>query len=203
MRSLARVPPGRAGRLWLRRRLTIAERGLGLLERKLRVLMREHERLASEAERTAGEWAAACADAGTWTLRASLSGGRRSFRPPSTPAGVTVRWADAMGTRYPADATCALPSTSVSLPCSAALVRATDTCRAATEAGVRHAVAREAERVVALEVTATRQRIRALKDRWIPDLTAAMKEIGLALDEIERSDATRQLHQFGHKNITD
>jgi hypothetical protein len=68
----------RAGRLWLQRRLGIAERGLDLLERKLRILIREHERLASQAEQTGGEWAIACAGADAWTLRASRRGPPRS-----------------------------------------------------------------------------------------------------------------------------
>lgn len=46
------VPPGRAGRLWLRRRLAAAERAVELLERKLRILRAEQDRLALLAQRT-------------------------------------------------------------------------------------------------------------------------------------------------------
>ncbi|HSO55578.1 MAG TPA: V-type ATPase, D subunit, partial [Actinomycetes bacterium] len=49
------VPPGRAGRLWLRGRLATAERGLDLLDRKLRILRREQERLRLLERRTAEE----------------------------------------------------------------------------------------------------------------------------------------------------
>lgn len=193
MTGIARVPPGRAGRLWLHRRLEVAERGLDLLQRKLHILVRQHERLASEADRTGREWAAACQDAAIWNLRVSLADGRRSLRPSSSPAQVTVRWTDVMGIRYPAEATCTLPPSPPSLPCSAALAEAREAVRAAIEAAVHHAAAREAERRVAAEIIATRQRIRALRDRWIPRLITGIRDIDLALDEMERSNAARLL----------
>jgi V/A-type H+-transporting ATPase subunit D len=193
MTALSRVPPGRAGRLWLRRRLDVAERGLDLLQRKLHLLAREYHRLATDADRTGREWAARCRDAHTWTLRVSVADGRRSLRPSSSPADVTVRWTDIMGLRYPVEATCTLPASPPSLPCSAALVEAQEAVRAALVAAVHHAAAREAERRVAQEITATRQRIRALQNRWIPRLTTAIKDIDLALDEMERSDTARLL----------
>lgn len=189
MTSLLRVPPGRAGRLWLRRRLSTAERGVDLLERKLRILAREHERLAREAERTGAEWTAACTEADTWLVRAALAGGRRSLRPPAGLAGVTVHWTHAMGTGYPDGATCVPPPAPATLDTSAALVRARAACASALDAAVRHAAAQEAERVLAAEVTATRQRIRALENRWIPRLTTALAGIDLSLEEMERSDA--------------
>ncbi|GAB3979447.1 hypothetical protein GCM10029978_074850 [Actinoallomurus acanthiterrae] len=193
MTTLSRIPPGRAGRLWLRRRLTTAERGLDLLQRKLRILTREHERLVLEAERATAEWTAACEEADAWLLRAALAGGRRSLRHAAEPADVTVHWTYAMGTGYPERATCALPALPPSLPCSAALVRARRACRTALETAVRHAAAQEAERVLAQEVTITRQRIRALEKRWIPRLATAIADIDLALEEMERSDAARLL----------
>jgi V/A-type H+/Na+-transporting ATPase subunit D len=191
MTSLARVPPGRAGRLWLRRRLIIAQRGVDLLQRKLRILVRDHHRLVSDAERTGRDWAATCADADKWGLRACLADGRRALRPAS-PAQITVRWAETMGLRYPADATL-VPPRDPSPVCSAALAEAREAAGAALLAAVRHAVAQEAERRVAREITVTRQRIRALRDRWIPRLTTAIEHIDLALDEAERSDAARLL----------
>ncbi|WP_345470465.1 V-type ATP synthase subunit D [Actinoallomurus oryzae] len=191
MTSLARVPPGRAGRLWLRRRLAIAQRGVDLLQRKLRLLVRVHHRLVSEAERTGQEWTATCADADKWGLRACLADGRRALRPAS-PAEVTVRWAETMGLRYPAGATCTPPPDPPPV-CSAALDEARQAAEIAIQAAVRHAVAQEAEHRVAREISVTRQRIRALRDRWIPRLIAAIEHIDLALDEAERSDAARLL----------
>lgn len=193
MTALARVPPGRAGRLWLRQRLIIAERGLDLLQRKLHILVTEHRRLAAEAERTGREWTTRCKDAGTWTLRTCLADGRRSLRPSASPAQVTVHWTDTMGIRYPAEAACTLPGSPPPLACSAALTEARRAAWAALEAAAHHAAARAAERRVAEEIAATRQRIRALQNRWIPRLAAAIKDIDLALDEMERSDAARLL----------
>ena len=45
MALLARIPPGRAGRMWLRRRLATAERGREQLDRKLRILLPDLQRL--------------------------------------------------------------------------------------------------------------------------------------------------------------
>ena len=75
-----RVPPGRAGRLWLRGRLATAERGLDLLDRKLRILRREQERLRLLERRTGEELRRRCGDADRWLLRAALLGGQRGLR---------------------------------------------------------------------------------------------------------------------------
>ena len=47
MSTVRRVPPGRAGRLWLQHRLAVAQRGADLLDQKLRILRSEqaHRRL--------------------------------------------------------------------------------------------------------------------------------------------------------------
>src|SRR4051794_8304797 len=103
MRELRGVPPGRAGRLWLRRRLDTARRGVGLLDRKLRILRGEQERLRLLAERTGADWEAACADADAWLARAAVLGGQREIRlaaaPPQTE--VEISWGSVMGARYP------------------------------------------------------------------------------------------------------
>jgi V/A-type H+-transporting ATPase subunit D len=98
-----------------------------------------------------------------------------------------------MGIRYPADATCTLPDSPPPLACSAALAETRKTARRALQAAVHHAAAHEAERRVAREIAITRQRIRALQHRWIPHLTAAIKDIDLTLEEMERADAARLL----------
>jgi V/A-type H+-transporting ATPase subunit D len=56
---------------------------------------------------------------------------------------------------------------------------------------VRHAAATAAASTVDAEVTATRQRLRAIEDRWIPRLHAALAEVELALDELEHADGVR------------
>lgn len=99
------------------------------------------------------------------------------MRSGPSQAQATVRWTEVRGVRYPAEATCEPPASPSTLPCSATLAEARDAVRAALEAAVHHAAAQEAERRVAREITVTRQRIRALQDRWIPRLTAAIKEI--------------------------
>jgi V/A-type H+-transporting ATPase subunit D len=189
-----RVPPGRAGRLWLRGRLQVAERGLDLLDRKLRILRREHERLALLTQRTGDRWEQACREAETWLLRAALLGGQRALRlsAASPAAEVTIAWRDTMGLRYPAEATCDLATeASPPLPGTAALAPATAAYRAALAAAVQHAAATAALEIVADEIAATSQRLRAIQDRWIPRLQATLAEVELALDESEQADAAR------------
>jgi V/A-type H+-transporting ATPase subunit D len=63
--------------------------------------------------------------------------------------------------------------------------------RAALAAAVRHAAAAEAERVIEAETVATRHRLRAIRDRWIPRLERALAEVTFAIEEQERADAAR------------
>ena len=189
-----RVPPGRAGRLWLRGRLATAERGLDLLDRKLTILRREHERLQLLERRTGEELERTWRDAERWLLRAAVLGGQRGLRLAAggQPAGVTVAWRDTMGIRYPADATCDLPEPPPPpVAGTAALGPATDAHRAVLAAAVAHAAATTAVRLLGEEVTATRQRVRAVQDRWIPRLQAALAELELSLDELEQADNAR------------
>ena len=189
-----RVPPGRAGRLWLRGRLQVAQRGLDLLDRKLRILRREHERLTLLAQRTGDGWERACRQAETWLLRAALLGGQRALRlsASSAPAEVTIAWRDTMGIRYPAEASYELgKEASPPLPGGAALDPAAAAHRAALAAAVQHAAATAALGTVAAEIAATSQRLRAIQDRWIPLLQATLPEVELALDESEQADAAR------------
>lgn len=189
-----RVPPGRAGRLWLRGRLQVAERGLDLLDRKLRILRSEHDRLALLAQRTGHDWELACRQAETWLLRAALLGGQRALRlaADGPPATVTVAWRDTMGIRYPAEATCE-PTVEAAEPAlgGLALHQARAAHREALAAGVRHAAATAALATLAEEIATTSQRLRAIQDRWIPRLRTALAEVELALDESEQSDAAR------------
>ena len=189
-----RVPPGRAGRLWLRGRLATAERGLDLLDRKLRILRRERERLGLLAGRTGEELERTCRDAETWLLRAGLGGGQRDLRLAGggPPAEVRIAWRDTMGVRYPAEASLRLPEPVPPPPaCTAALTPAAAAYRAALAAAVSHAAATAAVRLVAGEVSATQQRLRGIEDRWIPRLRAALAELELSLDALELSDNAR------------
>ena len=63
--------------------------------------------------------------------------------------------------------------------------------RAALAAAVRHAAMAEALRIIDAETRATQQRLRAVRDRWIPRLERALAEVTLAIEEQERADAAR------------
>ena len=117
--------------------------------------------------------------------------GQRAIRlaADSLFADVTISYDSSMGVRYPAGATCTIP------PPAAwdgpALTAARQAQRAALTAAVRHAAAAEAVRVIEAEAVATRYRLRAVKDRWIPRLEQALAEVTFAIEEQERADAAR------------
>lgn len=185
------VPPGRAGRLWLQRRLGTAQRGADLLERKLVILQGQVSRLEEAATRTAADWERCQAEAGQWLLRAGLLAGQRAIRlaADGTFAQVTISYAASMGVRYPAEATAAVPAPEGwDGPVLAATRRAH---QEALGAAVRHAAAAEALRIVQAEALTTRYRLRAVRDRWIPRLEHALAELTLAIEEQERSDGAR------------
>ena len=195
MTALRNVPPGRAGRLWLLERLHTAERGVELLDSKLRVLRREQRRYHLHAERTAQRWTAACREAQLWQLRAVLLGGHRAQRAalPPEPAQVDIDWTVVMGVRHPRAATVrgGEPDPMAAAPSNAALVQAVPAFRAALDAGAQHAVATEAVRRIDAEVEATRRRLRAVQDRWIPRLADALREVEMALEELELAEGSR------------
>jgi V/A-type H+-transporting ATPase subunit D len=185
------VPPGRAGRLWLQRRLQVARRGAELLDRKLRILRGESDRLRGVAEEAAAEWERCCADAGRWLQRASLLGGQRAIRLAAGGgrADVTISYRTVMGVRYPAGAACAIPEP---VTWDGPVLAGTRLAqRTALEAAVRHAAAAEALRLVEAETLATQRRLRAVRERWIPRLEEALSQVTLALEEQEIADAAR------------
>jgi V/A-type H+-transporting ATPase subunit D len=185
------VPPGRAGRLWLIRRLQVARRGADLLDRKLWILQAEVSRFRDAQARTSADWDRCCAEAERWLLRALLLGGQRAVRlaADGQPATVTIPYTVTMGVRHPGGSACAVPA------CltwdGPTLARTRQAHAAALQAAVRHAAAAEALRVVQAEVAATRYRLRAIEDRWIPRLEQALAEVTLALEEQELADAAR------------
>jgi V/A-type H+/Na+-transporting ATPase subunit D len=185
------VPPGRAGRLWLVRRLSVARRGADLLDRKHRILLAETSRLADAAARTAAEWERRCADAERWLLRAAMLGGERAVRlaADGSAADVTVSYGITMGVRHPDGATCRVPASATWD--GPALAAAREAHGRALEAAVRHAAAAAALRAVEAETLATRYRLRAVRDRWIPRLEQALAEVTLALEEQELADSAR------------
>lgn len=195
MSGVRGVPPGRAGRTWLSRRVRTAQHGASLLDRKLRILRREQIRFRDRADTAGARWAGVLDGAEQWALRSVLLGGSTALRPPydDPPAGVSVDWSAVMGARFPAAARLELPTPRRDgpLPASAAVVCATAAYREALAAAVEAAVALAAARVLDDEVAATRFRLRAVQDRWLPRLEGAATTLDLALAEAEGAEAVR------------
>lgn len=195
MSELRRVPPGRAGRLWLTGRLRAARLAADLLDRKLRVLRLEEERFRLLERRTSAQWQESWRRADTWSRRASVLTGQRGVRlsAPAEPAGIALSWANVMGVRYPVRATCTVPEMTPHSrsPDSAALVEAAAAYRDALGAAAAHATAAAACRVIEAEIATTRRRRYAITDRWIPRLERALSTIASELDETERADTFR------------
>jgi V/A-type H+-transporting ATPase subunit D len=169
----------------------VARRGADLLDRKLRILQVELGRFRDAEARTAAEWDRCCADAERWLLRASMLGGQRAIRLAADGqlATVTIPYTVTVGVRHPASPACVIPA-SVTWD-GPTLTRARQAHAAALEAAAQYAVAAEALRVIEAEVLATRCRLRAIEDRWIPRLEQALAEVTLALEEQELADAAR------------
>lgn len=125
------VPPGRAGRLWLRRRLATAEHGLDLLDRKLRLLRQEQDRLAAVAAQTGERWAETMAEAEIWTFRVATLGGERALRLGASAGQIHVEidYADVMGTTYPCSVACHFPAAPEQPALTAALTPARSACQ--------------------------------------------------------------------------
>jgi V/A-type H+-transporting ATPase subunit D len=192
-----RVPPGRAGRQWLRHRLAVAERGVGLLEQKLRVLQTAQQGLRGAADSAERDWLARAEQAEVWGLRAGLSGGQRALRMAAArdPAEVHLPWVSVMGVRYPGEPGCDPPASGPGdgrILGNAAVVHARTAYEVALLAAVRFAAAGAAVQVVAAELATTRQRQRALRKHWIPRLRAALLAVDLELEEQERAEAVRR-----------
>ena len=195
MARLRAVPPGRAGRIWLQRRLGLARQAASRLDQKLRILRTEQAHAALLLERTRGPWEEQCREAETWLLRAALLGGQATLRPPPCAplAELSVVWTTSMGTTYPAEATCTTPEPDPGTApvSSAAVIAATAAYRRALDAAVRHAVAVWAARAIETELATTRQRLLGVQDRGIPRLDAALSERQLALDEADQAEGVR------------
>jgi V/A-type H+-transporting ATPase subunit D len=176
-------------------RLHAAERAADLLDRKLRVLRAEQRRRHEAAEGTDAEWRARWRDAETWLLRAAVLGGQRAIRlaEPARPVDVEIGWTVVMGVSYPVDAVVHWdpPTQDAVAPGNTALARAVTAYQQALEAAARHAVARAAVQRIDAEVATTRRRLRAVRSRWIPRLTASLHDTEIALEEMEHADGIR------------
>jgi V/A-type H+-transporting ATPase subunit D len=186
------VPPGRAGRLLLDRRLTGARRAADLLDRKLRILRAELRELSDQATRTEQEWHLHSTQADRRLLIAALLAGERAIisATGASYADVHIDYAVTIGVRRPASGQYAPPS-GIDPWAGPHVAQARQAHRAALAAAVRHAAAAGAVRIIEAEVVATRYRLRAIRDRLIPNLEQTKTEVMLAIDELERADDAR------------
>lgn len=191
-----RVPPGRAGRLRLRRRLATATRGAELLERKLHVLLEEQQVRTRAAQDALTAWLEAEAEADAWLARALAASGHDGLRgtQPSGAARVVIQEILSMGVRLPAEASfTAAPEAGVpSDPGGAALICARPAYARAAEAACRAAVALAAARALDAAVIATRRQIRILRRHWIPRLNEALARIEFTLEQSDFEDGARR-----------
>jgi V/A-type H+/Na+-transporting ATPase subunit D len=185
------VPPGRAGRLWVDRRLEAARRGAELLDRKLRILQAELDARSASAEQSRREWERCCAAADQWLLKAALLSGQRSIRLAANGGAAQVRitYQVTAGVRHPASGACSRPEPAAWAGLATGEARKAH--QAALAAAVAHAADAAALRVIRAEAELTRYRLHAIKDRWVPRLEQARAEITFALEELEREDQAR------------
>jgi V/A-type H+/Na+-transporting ATPase subunit D len=192
-----RIPPGRAGRVWLVRRLDIARRGAELLDRKRQALLREQARIRSEAAEARHAWEKAAAQVTLWAARASMLDGAGRLellaRYAQEPASLQVSQSNLMGARIPSVEGIAVPDPPPlsALGGSSAAVLLARACGEATRAAARHAVAQRAEEEVSAELGRAARRLRAVQERWIPQHEQALARLDLALDESQREQAAR------------
>jgi V/A-type H+/Na+-transporting ATPase subunit D len=192
MPVVRRIPPGRAGRMWLRGRLDTATRGRDQLDRKLRILIADQERLQARKQERQDGWTSDYAVAQTWLLRVTLLGGQDAVRnaTPVEAADLQLSWTSTMGLTYPEGAD--LPDDpSRSVSGNSAIVPAVAAFRAALLAAAQLAAAQEALRLVEAEVAVTRRRLRALDKRWLPWLRDRLAALELTLDQAEQEDGIR------------
>jgi V/A-type H+-transporting ATPase subunit D len=192
-----RAPPGRAGRLWLARRLEVAQRGVDVLDQKRQALLREQQRLEESLAATSSTWEQLGREASAWNDRALAIAGERRLRLAAGRAGapceVEVEWRNALGTVFP-NAAAARPapgSDLVALGGGSAVALAARAHAAAVGAAAAHGAARAAHEAVTVELAAATRRQRAIEQRWIPEHEAALARLELMLDEREREEIAR------------
>jgi len=188
------VPPGRAGRLWLRSRMASAQRSLELLDRKRQLLRRELIGLSERRNEVRQEWTAACTEARRWGLRATVLGGATDVSLAAAAVGgrarVDVPWRNTMGVLHPGDPHCSLPALAPveAAAANAALAPAAAAHRRAIDAAVACAATERSYQVLAAELHATERRRRAIERRRLPALEDALRRLELRLDELEREE---------------
>jgi V/A-type H+/Na+-transporting ATPase subunit D len=192
-----RIPPGRAGRTWLLRRLDVAHRGAELLDRKRQVLLAEQARVRAQAEQARRAWLEAASDVETWTARAGLVDGEIRLellaRHARARASLELSWRNLMGAQLPRAQRLDIPEPPPlsALGASSASVLLARACSEATRAAADYAIAERADAELSIELGRAARRLRALRDRWIPQHEQALAALDLALDEAQREQAIR------------
>jgi V/A-type H+/Na+-transporting ATPase subunit D len=192
-----RIPPGRAGRTWLLGRLEVAHRGAELLDRKRQALLAEQARVRAEVEQARRDWDDAAARVETWTLRAGIVDGAERLellaRHALGQASLEVSWRNLMGARIPRAEAIDIPEAPEvsALGGSSAAVLLARASGEAALAAARYAIARRAASELSVELGRAARRLRALRERWIPEHERALAALDLALDEAQREQAIR------------
>ena len=108
-----RIPPGRAGRIWLVGRLQVARRGAELLEQKRQALLHEQARVRIEAKEARRAWLDAVAQADLWSARAALLDGATRLdvlaRHVEHEASLELSWSNLMGAQLPSTSRITVP----------------------------------------------------------------------------------------------
>lgn len=194
---MIRVPPGRAGQVWLRRRRATAVRGIDILVRKQHLLAEERSHRLQLADLARSSWLEACADAQRWSSRALRLAHHGQIATVAAQlqaaASVAVEWRNVMAVAIPASAHCRLPD--VSIPSGSGGSAATDQAVAAlavaVEKALEHAVIQRALGNIDAELLQTRRRLRLLERRRLPQLDGALAAGAERLEENEREDILR------------
>ena len=189
-----RIPPGRAGRLWLVAHLASAHRGRDLLDRKHQLLRREQERLTAIVAQQCKAWEETLTLAQSWSLRAGILGGTAVTalfaRAIAGEATVTITYGNTMGVRHPDHARCTLPelTPAAAVAGNMALPPAAQAYCNAVQAAVDAAVTVTALRLIENELLATRRRLRGIERHRIPAFARSLSALQLQLDELEREE---------------
>ena len=192
-----RPPPGRAGRIWLERRLDVARRGADVLDQKRRSLLALLRELEGQRAAARADWRSAALAAHQELGRAlGLAGYRQvelAVLHTGEDAEAVVDWRNRLGVMVPELRSIDPGGRTdlASLGGSAAISTAASAHRHALRCAARYAAVSEAYGRVTVELGVTARRVRAIERRWVPEHEAARARLGLALEEAEREDGAR------------
>jgi len=191
MVAAVRTPAGRAGRLWLRHRIAVAERGASELERKVQLVSTEVRRRKAQVDQSRARWRSACEEAERWMLRAGFVGGIDSIREAqAAPVDVTITWTTTMGVRHPDHATIETPA-APDVGMSAAVLQARQAFTVALLASADVATAQSALATLESDLQKTRRRARVLRRHWLPRLQSQLHDLEFTLEQAEQEDQAR------------